>query len=114
MDIMKWSGTPHYRELMKIDEPYEYRDRLTISKMIINSSGDQFFLPDSSQFYFDGLKGEKHLRYVPNTSHNLGNSDARETILAFYEAILTNQKRPEFTFKNESDGSISVKTHDKP
>lgn len=114
MGIMKWSGTPRYRELMKIEEPYEYRDRLSLPKLIINASGDQFFLPDSSQFYFDGLKGEKHLRYVPNTSHNLANSDARDTMLSFYESVLNKQKRPEFTFKNDKDGSIVVKTHDKP
>ena len=65
--IMDWMGTPQFRALMKIEEPYEYRDRLTMPKFLLNASGDQFFLPDSSQFYFDDLRGEKHLRYVPNT-----------------------------------------------
>ena len=64
--IMDWMGTPQFRALMKIEEPYEYRDRLTMPKLMLNASGDQFFLPDSSQFYFDDLKGEKHVRYVPN------------------------------------------------
>ena len=68
---MDWMGTPQFRALMKIEEPYEYRDRLTMPKLLLNASGDQFFLPDSSQFYFDDLRGEKHLRYVPNTSHSL-------------------------------------------
>src|SRR5207247_568534 len=27
-DIMKWSGTPRYEEMLKIVEPYSYRDRL--------------------------------------------------------------------------------------
>ena len=40
-------------------------------KYIINGSGDQFFCPDSSQFYFNDLKGEKHLRYVPNVDHSV-------------------------------------------
>ena len=77
--IMDWMGTPQFRALMKIEEPYEYRDRLTMPKLMLNASGDQFFLPDSSQFYFDELKGEKHVRYVPNTSHSLEKSDAIET-----------------------------------
>jgi len=64
--IMDWIGTPEFRRLMQIEEPYEYRDRLTLPKLMLNASGDEFFLPDSSQFYFDGLRGEKHLRYVPN------------------------------------------------
>ena len=48
--------TPQFRALMKIEELYEYRDRLTIPKLMLNASGDQFFLPDSSQFYFDELE----------------------------------------------------------
>jgi hypothetical protein len=77
--IMDWMGTPQFRALMKIEEPYEYRDRLTMPKLMLNASGDQFFLPDSSQFYFDDLKGRRYLRYVPNTSHALDKSDALET-----------------------------------
>src|SRR5262245_56855569 len=46
MDIMKWQGTPQYRALMKIEEPYEYRQRFTMPKFIINATGDPFFVPD--------------------------------------------------------------------
>ena len=98
--IMKWAGKPRYHDLMKIVEPYEYRDRLTMPKLIMNASQDQFFLPDSSQFYFDDLKGEKHLRYVPNVGHDLGKSDARDSIVSFYRSILNGEKRPDFTFSN--------------
>ena len=54
--VMDWIGTPQFHALMKIEEPYEYRERLTMPKLLVNASGDQFFLPDSSQFYFDELK----------------------------------------------------------
>src|SRR5258708_472159 len=84
LGIMHWTGTPQYRKLMEIEEPYEYRDRLTLPKFIINAGGDQYFLPDSSKFYFDDLKGEKNLRYVANTDHSLRKSDARESLVAFY------------------------------
>ena len=103
---MDWAGTPRYRELMKEVEPYSYRDRLTMPKFLINAAGDQFFLPDSSQFYFDDLHGEKYLRYVPNTDHSLKNSDARESLIAFYDAFLRNQARPKFSWKFEKDGTI--------
>jgi len=45
--LMDWTGTPEYKALMKIEEPYEYRERLTMPKFIVNACGDQFFLPDS-------------------------------------------------------------------
>jgi PhoPQ-activated pathogenicity-related protein len=101
-------GTKEFRALMKIEEPYEYRDRITIPKYLVNASGDQFFLPDSSRFYFDDLKGEKHLRYVPNASHSLDKTDALENLQAFYASIVANAARPEIKWTFEKDGSIKV------
>ena len=106
--IMDWTGTKRYRELMSFVEPFSYRDRLTMPKLLINAAGDQFFIPDSSQFYFDELKGEKYLRYVPNADHSLRRSDAAESLVAFYDAVLAGRPRPKFTWKNEKDGSIRV------
>ena len=112
--IMDWMGTPQFRALMKIEEPYEYRDRLTMPKLMLNASGDQFFLPDSSQFYFNDLRGEKHVRYVPNTSHSLDKSDALETLQAFYASIVSGTARPEVKWTFERDGSIKVVAKDRP
>ncbi len=112
--IMDWLGTPEFRALMKIEEPFEYRDRLTMPKLMVNASGDQFFLPDSSQFYFDQLPGEKYLRYVPNTSHSLEKSDALESVQAFYGAIVANKPRPTFRWSFEKDGAIKVVATDRP
>src|SRR5260221_14575364 len=103
---MDWTGTTEYRALMKIEEPYENRQRLTVPKFIINAAGDQFFLPDSSQFYFDKLPGVKYLRYVPNTDHSLRDSDAHETVLACYNAIVNQQRLPQFFFTDGTTGSI--------
>jgi PhoPQ-activated pathogenicity-related protein len=114
LGIMKRNGTPEFHKLMQIEEPYEYRDRLTLPKYIINSAGDQYFLPDSSRFYFDDLLGEKYLRYVPNTDHSLKNSDARQGLIAFYDAFLRKQPRPKFSWKFEDDSSIRVTTITKP
>lgn len=112
--LMDYNGQPRYRELMRMVEPFSYRDRLTMPKLLINSAGDQFFLPDSSQFYFDDLKGEKYLRYVPNTDHSLRNSDARESLIAYYDAVLRGVVRPKLSWKFEKDGTIRVTARDKP
>jgi PhoPQ-activated pathogenicity-related protein len=112
--IMDRSRSPRYKELLKIVEPYSYRDRLTLPKMIINATGDQFFLPDSWQFYFGDLKGEKHLRYVPNADHSLRKTDAFATLTAFYESVLNKRERPDFTWKGGKNGTIRVKTKSKP
>src|SRR6185436_15025535 len=109
-------GTPEYQHILAIEDAYNYRnrDRLKIPKYLVNASGDQFFLPDNSQFYFGELQGEKYLRYVPNAKHNLAGSDARESLQAFYEAVLAGRRRPEFSWKKQKDGSITVTVKDKP
>jgi PhoPQ-activated pathogenicity-related protein len=112
--IMNWMGTPEFRALMKIEEPYEYRDRLTLPKFIVNAAGDQFFLPDSSQFYFDDLRGEKQLRYVPNTGHSLDKSDAIQSAHAFYASVVNGTRRPEMKWTFERDGSIKVVASERP
>jgi PhoPQ-activated pathogenicity-related protein len=113
--VMDWSGSRQYRALMKIEEPYEYRDRYTMPKFIINSTGDQFFLPDSSQFYWNDLKGEKYLRYVPNTDHGVDRgSDAVVSLGAFFNSIVKGAKRPEYSWQFLPDGGIEARTKDQP
>lgn len=114
MNIMQWQGTPEYDALREIVEPFEYRNRLTMPKFIINASGDQFFLPDSSQFYFDRLPGVKYLRYVPNADHSLSGSDAIETLLACYHAILNEARLPEFSWTIDRAGTIQVTCGETP
>ncbi|MCX6611591.1 MAG: PhoPQ-activated pathogenicity-related family protein [Acidobacteria bacterium] len=115
MNIMGWLGTKQFKNLMKIEEPYEYRDRLTMPKLIINSAGDDFFLPDSSQFYYNKLQGEKHIRYMPNTRHNLEPIGVTQSLVAFMDSVANNRPRPNFTWKiNKSDSSIEVKAPQAP
>ena len=112
---MEWSGTKQYRDLMKIVEPYEYRGRFTMPKFILNSAGDQFFLPDSSQFYWNDLVGEKHLRYVPNTDHGVDKkSDAVVSLAAFFDSVVRGAKRPEYSWKFLPDGCIEMRAKDRP
>jgi PhoPQ-activated pathogenicity-related protein len=112
--VMDQTGTSEYRKLLEIEEPYSYRERLTMPKFMIQGAGDQFFLPDSSRFYFDDLKGEKYLRYIPNTDHGLKGTDAQESSLAFYQAFLNGTPRPQFTWTFEADGDIKVMSKSKP
>ena len=109
-------GTPEYQAVLAIEDPYNYRDRATLKmpKFMINAAGDQFFLPDNSQFYFGGLPEEKHIRYVPNARHDLAGSDALESLIAFYQATLTGTPRPQFSWMRQADGTLIVTPKDKP
>lgn len=110
MGIMEWQNSKEYARLMEITEPYAYKDELTLPKLLLNATGDQFFIPDSWQFYWNDLKGEKHLRYVPNSEHSMGGTDVLETVVAFYQMILANQERPTFDW-SVKNGTIHIQTH---
>ncbi len=105
---------PRTKLLYEIEDPYSYRDRLTMPKFVVNAAGDQYFPPDSSQFYFGDLQGEKYLRYVPNADHSLRDSDAMESIIAFYQSILAGTSRPKYSWTFDSDGSIRVTSETPP
>jgi len=112
--IMAWQGTPEYRRLLRLVEPFEYRARFTMPKFIINATGDQFFLPDSSRFYFDALPGVKYLRYVPNADHSLRDTDAWQSMAACYYATLNRSPLPEFSWTNRSDSVLEVRARTRP
>jgi PhoPQ-activated pathogenicity-related protein len=112
--IYERADTPQYAALLKIEDPYFYRDRLSMPKFIVNAAGDQYFPPDSSRFYFDDLRGVKYLRYVPNVNHSLKGSDAAESIQAFYRATLEGKVLPKYSWKLQADGALQVRTETKP
>ncbi len=117
MNVFQRFGTPESKSLLKIVDPFTYRDVLTMPKLILNSTGDQFFLPDSSQFYYNELLGQKHLYYAENTDHGLSNSGldidqgTLDSLQSFYIAHVRNTNRlpgddvavPGFTWTYETD-----------
>lgn len=100
--------------LLEIVDPYQYRDRITQPKYLIHSPGDEFFVLDSSQFYYDDLLGDNYIRYVPNSSHGL-NDSALEGSAQFFRAIVQELAIPELTWSFEDNGNtIVAETSDNP
>jgi PhoPQ-activated pathogenicity-related protein len=112
--IMDWMGTSEMEALCAIEDPYSYRARMTLPKLIMNATGDQYFLPDSSQFYFDELPGPKYLRYVPNADHSLSGSDAYLSVLAWHDAVIHQRALPRFNWTYDAAANLAVSAQDKP
>ncbi len=110
LGIFNWLGTPQMDALLKIEDPFSYRERLTMPKLIVNATGDEFFVPDSSQFYYSALPGTNYLRYVPNSDHSLQNTrpEQARTLLAFYRSLIHGSHPPNITWQDRADGSILV------
>jgi len=106
--IMDWQGSVEYARLLQIVEPYHYLDQLTMPKFMINATGDEFFVTDSWQFYWDDLKGQKHVQYVPNANHGLNGSYNLVSLIAYYSAVINDQSIPQFDWNIEGN-KIKVK-----
>lgn len=117
-DLFCRINDPGAEDLLQIVDPYSYKDVFTMPKLIINGSGDQFFLPDASKYYYDDIPGPKHLRYVPNASHYM------ESLLEDYvqilgvfrwgQEVMNDRSVPRYSWSLEPDGSIIVHTEDRP
>ncbi len=101
-------------EIRNFVDPYEYRQRYTMPKFLINSAGDQFFLCDSAQFYFKDLPEEKYLLYCANTDHGLDGSEADKALLAWYGAVLAGRERPQFSWEIPNEGRVTVTAKTRP
>jgi PKD repeat protein len=101
-------------------DPYEYRDRVIIPKLLLNASGDEFFLPDSAQFYINDLEGETNISYIPNVGHSLGANafDISDTNSALFIltswilGILQDVERPSINWAFPDDNTIVVSLDD--
>ncbi|MCL4220746.1 MAG: hypothetical protein KJZ65_05205 [Phycisphaerales bacterium] len=100
--------------LRSIVDPWLYRQRFTMPKFILNAAGDEYFLPDTAQFYIGDLPGLTRLRYVPNADHGLtGHPGAIASLIAFHEAVAGGVEIPELVWQ-VADGDLIVRTSRAP
>ncbi|KAL2636439.1 hypothetical protein R1flu_007918 [Riccia fluitans] len=63
--------SPEFQRLTDIVDPYVYKDRLGLPKLMVTASNDEFFLLDDSIYFWDSLPGEKHCLILADTDHSL-------------------------------------------
>ncbi len=113
--VMNWFNTPRMEALLDIEDPYRYLGRLALPSFQTNSTGDQFFPPDSPRYFFSDVPGEKYLRFVPNTDHGMASVDAAFNLLSWFHAVTQNFPRPRFHWTADAqNGAMSVRTVDTP
>jgi PhoPQ-activated pathogenicity-related protein len=68
--------TPQARSLWAMVDPWTYRARFTMPKLIVLANNDPFWSTDALNLYWDALPGEKYISYSPNAGHDLNERDA--------------------------------------
>ncbi len=71
LKIQERMDTEAGRKLLGIVDPYAYRQKLTMPKLILLGTNDPYWTLDALNLYYDGLPGQKHILYIPNSGHGL-------------------------------------------
>jgi len=119
-------NTKEARRLWMMVDPYFYRDRLKMPKMLIMGNNDPYWTVDALNLYWDGLLGEKYVSYIPNAGHDLRQADVPKeeerarslnTLSAFTRYQVTGKAMPKLQWKHDDqDGKarVSVTTDTAP
>ncbi|EFC36420.1 predicted protein [Naegleria gruberi] len=102
-------NTKEFDALAGILDPLVYTERYAnINKFLIYSMGDEFFWPDLSPNGYPHLVGEKRLKYLPNTGHNMEGSDMMDAVLVDYYAHLYGINLPNYEFSSQDVHSVGL------
>lgn len=96
--------------LSALVDPYTYRDRITMPKLIIMGTNDRYWTLDALNIYYSDLVGEKYILYVPNKGHDVG--DMRRILgnaVAFFLKVDNKIDFPKLSWKyEEKDGGLGL------
>lgn len=110
---------PNFPKMAAIIDPLAYKDRLTMPKLVIDSTGDEFFMMDDNWFWWDKMVGETHLLMVHNAEHSLATNlvEVIEGISSFAHDVLADTARPTMTWEmtnSSTGGAIHLETSEEP
>jgi PhoPQ-activated pathogenicity-related protein len=113
--IMGLIDEPEIAAMAKIIDPYQYRQWMTMPKLMISGASDEFFFPDDYDYFYNDLLGEKYIWIIENSGHSVGSSpsvnDYWDMLQTFYIGVLQNYRIPQLTWSRETNatgGSISL------
>ena len=117
LNITKYVNEPGMVKLAKQIDPLQYKSNLTMSKLVIDSTGDEFFMPDDDHYWWGDLEGETLRMMVQNAEHSMatGILELITGVEAWYWGLLTDTPRPQFTWSIANDtGIINIQASTKP
>ena len=89
LGIPQNGGTPDGAAITTMIDPYSYRAKLTMPKMIFMGTNDEYWVVDNIKNYLKDIPGNNMLHYVPNAGHDLGGGkQAMEALSSFYGSTL--------------------------
>lgn len=114
LGIPQGSHTESGNAINTMVDPYSYRKKLTMPKMIFMGTNDEYWVVDAIKNYYDSIPGRNMIHYVPNAGHDLGDGkQAFGALSAFFGLTLAHKPYPECNWKvaiKKGAADITVKT----
>jgi PhoPQ-activated pathogenicity-related protein len=95
--------TPAGKEFGAMVDPYPYRDRLTMPKLLIHGTNDPYWVVDSANIYWDELPGPKYVLNQPNVGHGVDPMRFIAAEGAFYLACAGRLQLPQLNWHFQRD-----------
>lgn len=110
--VLQRLRSPEGRALTSLVDPISYADKLNMPQLILQASGDEFFLPDASRFFMGDFSGPVVQRIVPNDNHGLDNhfDQAVLGLVSWYQSVLSDTPLPQISDWVAHDGVLEVAT----
>lgn len=97
--IPQSTSSPDGKAITAMIDPFSYKEKLTVPKMIFVGTNDPYWTADAIKHYFDQIPGKNLIHYVPNAGHDLaGGKQALEGLSAFFGLTLQNKEYPVSTW----------------
>ena len=118
LGIPQGAGTKEGQAITAMIDPFSYREKLTVPKIIFIGTNDEYWTADAIKHYYDKIPGKNLIHYVPNAGHDLGGGkQALEALSAFFGLTLQNKEYPVSTWdvakvKNGFEITVNAKSDD--
>ncbi len=99
LNLIERMDDPRMIELRSWVDPYSYRTRYTLPKLLLLGTNDPYWTVDSLRHYWNDLPEPKLVFQTPNAGHDLaGGKEATQTLAAFFQMIADHEELPKVTW----------------
>jgi len=117
LNITEYLETDLLPPLAALIDPLEYKENLTMPKLVVDATGDEFFMPDDDHYWWGMLPGETYRLMVANAEHSMatGLLPLITGATSFVNSVLHDKPRPVFDWSMDpTTGAITVDLQTKP
>ncbi len=111
LNLIARMDDPPMKQLRSWVDPFAYRQKYNMPKLILIGTNDPYWTVDSLRHYWRELPGPKLIYQTPNAGHNLGGGkEATQTLAAFFEMIADGKELPkmEWEFHNGKKAEVDL------